>query len=95
MRSYFVSIPNELLEAALIDGASTWQAFWKIIFPVARPGVITTIVIALTIATVYDISTDVSGCSAAQTGYEYNQCVEDSLEAQMIESNGMADLYTY
>jgi len=45
MRSYFVSIPNELLEAALIDGASTWQAFWKIIFPVARPGVITTVVI--------------------------------------------------
>lgn len=45
MRSYFVSIPNELMEAALIDGASMFQAFWRVIFPVARPGVITTVVI--------------------------------------------------
>lgn len=45
MRSYFVNIPNELMEAALIDGASMLQAFWRVIFPVARPGVITTVVI--------------------------------------------------
>ncbi len=45
MRSYFMNIPNELLEAALIDGASMLQAFWRIVFPVARPGVITTVVI--------------------------------------------------
>lgn len=45
MRSYFVGIPNELVEAALIDGASMLQAFWRIVFPVARPGVITTVVI--------------------------------------------------
>lgn len=45
MRSYFVGIPNELVEAALIDGASMFQAFWRVVFPVARPGVITTVVI--------------------------------------------------
>lgn len=45
MRSYFINIPNELMEAALIDGASMFQAFWRVIFPVARPGVITTVVI--------------------------------------------------
>jgi len=45
MRSYFVNIPQELLEAALIDGATATQAFWRVIFPVARPGVITTMVI--------------------------------------------------
>ncbi len=45
MRSYFINIPNELLEAALIDGASTLQAFWRIIVPVARPGIITTVLI--------------------------------------------------
>ncbi len=45
MRSYFVGIPNELIEAALIDGASMFQAFWRVVFPVARPGVITTVVI--------------------------------------------------
>jgi len=45
MRSYFVKVPNELLEAALIDGASKWKAFWKVVFPVARPGVTTTLLI--------------------------------------------------
>ena len=45
MRSYFVTIPDELLEAALIDGASEWQAFWKVIFPIARPGTVTMVVI--------------------------------------------------
>jgi len=45
MRSYFVKVPNELLEAALIDGASKWKAFWKVVFPVARPGITTTLLI--------------------------------------------------
>jgi len=45
LRSYFIQLPNELLEAALIDGASKWQAFWRVIFPVARPGVVTVITI--------------------------------------------------
>lgn len=45
MRSYFVNIPGELMEAALIDGASMFQAFWRVILPVARPGVITTVII--------------------------------------------------
>ncbi|MEN3187075.1 MAG: carbohydrate ABC transporter permease [Atribacterota bacterium] len=45
MRSYFVGIPHELVEAALIDGASLFGAFWRVVFPVARPGVITTVVV--------------------------------------------------
>jgi multiple sugar transport system permease protein len=32
------SISNEVYEAAAIDGASPWQAFWKITFPLLRPG---------------------------------------------------------
>lgn len=31
------SIPKELEEAARIDGCSTWQTFWKIIFPLLTP----------------------------------------------------------
>ncbi|WP_216322166.1 carbohydrate ABC transporter permease [Deinococcus aestuarii] len=34
---YIKSIPRELEEAALIDGATTWQTFWKIIFPLLAP----------------------------------------------------------
>lgn len=30
-------IPGEFEEAALIDGASPWTSFWKVIFPLARP----------------------------------------------------------
>jgi len=31
------AIPNELYEAAAIDGAGPWQAFWRITFPLLRP----------------------------------------------------------
>lgn len=34
---YIKSIPREVEEAALIDGATTWQTFWKIIFPLLAP----------------------------------------------------------
>ncbi len=31
------AIPEEIHEAAAIDGASRWQAFWKVTFPLLRP----------------------------------------------------------
>ena len=42
LRSFFVNIPSELDEAALVDGCSRFQAFRKVIIPVMWPGVITT-----------------------------------------------------
>lgn len=42
MRNSFASIPNELEEAALIDGSSTLGALWRIMLPVAVPGIIST-----------------------------------------------------
>jgi len=36
---FFREIPNELAESAQIDGCSRWQAFWKIDFPLAGPGI--------------------------------------------------------
>ncbi len=35
------SIPIELEEAAMIDGASTWRVFFKVIFPILRPTAMT------------------------------------------------------
>lgn len=32
------AIPNEVYEAAAIDGARTWRTFWKITFPLLKPG---------------------------------------------------------
>jgi ABC-type glycerol-3-phosphate transport system permease component len=37
MRQYIATIPDELLEAARIDGASEVRIFWKIIIPLAKP----------------------------------------------------------
>jgi len=40
MKSYFHSIPKELEEAAYIDGCGYLKTLFRIIYPVARPGVI-------------------------------------------------------
>lgn len=32
-----ISIPDELVEASMVDGANEWQAFWKIKFPILLP----------------------------------------------------------
>lgn len=37
MRAHFVGMPTEISEAARVDGASTWDLFWKIQVPLARP----------------------------------------------------------
>jgi multiple sugar transport system permease protein len=40
MKSYFEGIPASLDRAALIDGCSRLKMLWKILLPVARPGII-------------------------------------------------------
>jgi raffinose/stachyose/melibiose transport system permease protein len=35
--AFLRSIPNELEESARIDGATTWQTFWRLIFPLLAP----------------------------------------------------------
>lgn len=42
LRSYFQGIPLELEEAALVDGATRFQAFRKVVLPQALPGMIST-----------------------------------------------------
>ena len=40
MMSFFESLPAEIEEAALIDGANLWQAFIYVMLPLARPGIV-------------------------------------------------------
>ena len=42
LRSFFKDIPREIEEAAMVDGASRFEAFIKVIVPIMWPGIITT-----------------------------------------------------
>jgi multiple sugar transport system permease protein len=41
------ALPKDILEAARIDGATAWQSFWKVIFPLMLPVSITAVVIRI------------------------------------------------
>lgn len=45
MSAFFQQIPWEMEQAAQVDGASSWEAFRKVIVPLAAPGVFTTAII--------------------------------------------------
>lgn len=40
MRGFFLEIPVELDEAAMVDGCSRWRLFWQVILPVVKPGLV-------------------------------------------------------
>jgi multiple sugar transport system permease protein len=50
LMGYFRSIPFELEECALIDGASRWQILWKIVLPLSVPGLISAGIFAFTLS---------------------------------------------
>jgi raffinose/stachyose/melibiose transport system permease protein len=45
LRSFFMQIPQDLEDAARIDGCSDRQLFWRVMFPIARPAVATMIML--------------------------------------------------
>ncbi len=47
LRQYMLTIPDELLESARIDGASEWRIYWQIILPLAAP--------ALAVLTIFSV----------------------------------------
>ncbi|MCF7940431.1 MAG: carbohydrate ABC transporter permease [Spirochaetia bacterium] len=50
LRSFFMDIPKEIEEAAMIDGAGRLESFFKVIIPIAWPGIITTSLFTLLLA---------------------------------------------
>ncbi|KJX75109.1 carbohydrate ABC transporter permease [Mycobacterium lepromatosis] len=40
MRQFFRMLPNDLEEAAILDGCSPWQIYWRVLLPHARPAAI-------------------------------------------------------
>lgn len=41
MRQFFLTIPNELEDAARIDGANHWQIYWRVMLPLSGPALAT------------------------------------------------------
>jgi multiple sugar transport system permease protein len=37
LRQYYISLPRELEEAAIVDGAGYWRIYWSVILPLSRP----------------------------------------------------------
>lgn len=45
IRGYMLTLPGEIQEAAVIDGASQWTIFWRIILPLCRPIIVSACVL--------------------------------------------------
>ena len=46
MFAYFRGMPQSMEEAALVDGCTRWQAFWRVAVPLAAPGIVAAAVFA-------------------------------------------------
>lgn len=44
MRAFFKTLPTELIDAGRVDGASEFGIFWRIMLPLARPGIATILI---------------------------------------------------
>lgn len=50
LRGFVAAIPVELEEAAALDGASWWQMFWRVLFPLLAPGLVATSIFSFIVA---------------------------------------------
>jgi multiple sugar transport system permease protein len=46
LRQYFMSIPKDFSESALIDGAGHFSIFWRVVIPLAKPGFVSLIILS-------------------------------------------------
>ncbi|HEX7394722.1 MAG TPA: carbohydrate ABC transporter permease [Anaerolineaceae bacterium] len=45
MRSFYETVPNELIEAARMDGSSEWGTLYRVVLPLVRPGIGTVVIL--------------------------------------------------
>jgi glucose/mannose transport system permease protein len=43
-RNYYVGLPDELIKAAMLDGAGFWRIFWRIVLPLSAPILVVTLI---------------------------------------------------
>lgn len=92
MTGYFNTLPRELDEAVMIDGASHFYALWRILVPIARPGIVSVgiytfmqawneYLFALTLTKTVDMRTVPIGIQLlmGQHSYEWNEMMAMSI----------------
>ncbi len=45
MRANFKNLPTELVDAAVVDGCTTWDVLWRVLFPLSRPAILSLVVL--------------------------------------------------
>ncbi|MET0725521.1 MAG: carbohydrate ABC transporter permease [Leifsonia sp.] len=50
IRAYMIDLPREIDEAAEVDGANRWTSFWRVILPMCKPIIISTIILHILFA---------------------------------------------
>lgn len=43
-RNYYIGLPDELIRAAMLDGAGFWRIFWRIVLPLSTPILVVTLI---------------------------------------------------
>ena len=102
MRSFFLEVPGELLEAASLDGASTWRAVREVILPLVSPGIAATALIcvifawnefffavSLTAVQAQTMPVFLVGFIAGQGLYWAKLCAAATMAALPVDSRGL------
>jgi raffinose/stachyose/melibiose transport system permease protein len=45
MQAYFKGVPSDIVDAAVIDGCSSWSMLWRVLFPMAQPSILSMVVL--------------------------------------------------
>lgn len=45
IRAYMIDLPREIDEAAKVDGATQWTTFWRVILPMCKPIIVSTVIL--------------------------------------------------
>jgi raffinose/stachyose/melibiose transport system permease protein len=45
MRGHFKNTPTDLMDAAIVDGCNQWNLLWRVLFPLARPALLSLVVL--------------------------------------------------
>lgn len=51
LQGFFKAVPRELEDAAMVDGLTRFQAFWKLVIPISMSGILTVVIFTFTLVT--------------------------------------------